>query len=208
MKLYKRLAVILAACVLTIGISSTWAYYSDTQSVVNPFYTTNSAIDMIEDFNPADTMLPGETVEKKPYFVNTGDTDLVLRLKMTTYWLGANGNQRNDLRTDMVTLKYPENFGNNWVEIDGYYYYFQVLESKEHTQKSKTSLFVESLTLKPDVSNDNHAADYSDCQFVVDFDAEAVPADADSVANSGWGLNQSTVGTDKLEWQDLLPNGN
>lgn len=33
MKLYKRLAVILAACVLTIGISSTWAYYSDTQSV-------------------------------------------------------------------------------------------------------------------------------------------------------------------------------
>ena len=68
MKLYKRLAVILAGSVMAVGFSSTWAYYSDSQSIVNPFDTANSSIDLIEDFNPADTILPGETVDKKPYF--------------------------------------------------------------------------------------------------------------------------------------------
>lgn len=207
MKLYSKLGIILAGCVLSIGISSTWAYYSDTESVVNPFHTTNSALDMVEDFNPADTMLPGETVDKKPYFVNTGSTDLVLRLKMNTYWIGQDGKMHRELDPREVTLHYPADFEERWVNIGEYYYYCPVLE-EQGAAGSQTSSFLDSLTLSSEVSNDDHVLDYSNCQFVVDFEAEAVPADADSVANSGWGLNQSTAGTEKLEWQDLLPNGN
>lgn len=208
MKLYKRLAVILAGSAMAVGFSSTWAYYSDTQSIVNPFHTTNSSIDMIEDFNPAETILPGETVDKKPYFVNTGDTELVLRLKRDTYWVDKATNQKKDnLTTEMVTLNYPEGFANDWVEIpkdSGTYYYTHILEGKGE-DKSKTSNFLDSLTLKPEVSNDAHAADYSKGRFIVDFNAEAVQADAASLAVSNWGLTQFTERVDSLNWKDLLP---
>lgn len=208
MKLYKRLAVILAGSAMAVGFSSTWAYYSDTQSIVNPFHTTNSSIDMVEDFNPADTILPGETVDKKPYFVNTGDTELVLRLKMDTYWEDKETNQKaEDLKTEMVTLNYPDGFDNDWVEIpedSGIYYYAYILEGKGE-DKSKTSNFLDSLTLNPEVSNDTHAANYSTGRFIVDFNAEAVQADAASLAVSNWEPTQLTPGAERLEWKDLLP---
>ena len=86
MKLYGKLGIILAGCVLSIGISSTWAYYSDTESVVNPFHTTNSALDMVEDFNPAETMLPGETVDKKPSFPTRRSPDLILSIQEAQTW--------------------------------------------------------------------------------------------------------------------------
>ena len=208
MKLYKRLAVILAGSAMAVGFSSTWAYYSDTQSIVNPFHTTNSSIDMIEDFNQAETILPGETVDKKPYFVNTGDTELVLRLEMDTYWMDkTTEHEAENLKTEMVTLNYPDSFDGDWVEIpegSGTYYYTHILEGKGK-DKSKTSNFLDSLTLKPEVSNDAHAANYSTGRFIVDFNAEAVQADAVSLAVSNWGLTQSEVGADKLEWRNLLP---
>ena len=208
MKLYKRLAVILAGSVMAVGFSSTWAYYSDTQSIVNPFHTTNSSIDMIEDFNPAETILPGETVDKKPYFVNTGDTELVLRLKMDTYWVDKGTDRKaENLKTEMVTLNYPKGFADDWVEIpkdSGTYYYTHILKGKGE-DKSKTSNFLDSLTLKPEVSNDAHAADYSTGRFIVDFNAEAVQADAASLAVSNWELTQLTSGAKRLEWKNLLP---
>lgn len=207
MKLYGKLGIILAGCVLSIGISSTWAYYSDTESVVNPFHTTNSALDMVEDFNPAETMLPGETVDKKPYFVNTGDMELVLRLKMDTYWKAQDGQMHRELDPREVTLHYPEDFNQNWIQIGGYYYYIYKLEGQGEAG-SKTPYFLDSLTLSPEVSNDGHVLDYSRCQFIVEFDAEAVPADAASVEVAGWGLTEKTPGAERLEWKDLLPDGN
>lgn len=208
MKLYKRLAVILAGSVMAVGFSSTWAYYSDTQSIVNPFDTAGSSIDMVEDFNPADTILPGETVDKKPYFVNTGDMDLVLRLQMETWWADKEtGGRLENLSTEMVQLNYPQDFSENWVEIparSGTYYYTHILNG-QGKEGSETSYFLESLTLNPEVFNDDHAADYSKGKFIVDFNAEAVPADEASLAVSGWGLTQSTEETNQLEWKNLLP---
>lgn len=208
MKLYKRLAVILAGSVMAVGFSSTWAYYSDSQSIVNPFDTANSSIDLIEDFNPADTILPGETVDKKPYFVNTGDMDLVLRLEMNTYWEDKETGSRLDhLSTDMVQLNYPQDFSENWVEIPkgkGIYYYTHILAG-EGKEGSTTPYFLESLTLSPEVSNDTHADDYSKGEFIVDFNAEAVSADEASLAVSGWGLTPLMPGVSQLDWNNLLP---
>lgn len=209
MKLYKRLAVILAGSVMAVGFSSTWAYYSDTQSIVNPFHTTNSSIDMVEDFNPADTILPGETIDKKPYFVNTGDTELILRLQMETYWADKEtGKRLETLSTDMVQLNYPESFGENWVAIttngEQYYYYTHILKGTGE-DGSQTSNFLESLTLAPEVSNDEHAEDYSIGKFIVDFNAEAIQADQASLAVSGWGLTPLASGVNQLHWKNLIP---
>ena len=107
----------------------------------------------------------------------------------------------------MVTLNYPDGFDNDWVEIpenSGTYYYAYILEGKGE-DKSKTSNFLDSLTLNPEVSNDDHAANYSTGRFIVDFNAEAVQADAASLAVSNWGLTQSEVGAEQLEWNNLLP---
>ena len=140
--------------------------------------------------------------------MNTGDTELVLRLEMDTYWMDkTTEHEAENLKTEMVTLNYPDSFDGDWVEIpegSGTYYYTHILEGKGK-DKSKTSNFLDSLTLKPEVSNDAHAANYSTGRFIVDFNAEAVQADAVSLAVSNWGLTQSEVGADKLEWRNLLP---
>lgn len=216
MKYYKQLGIILAGGVLAVGISATWAYFSDRNDIANPFHTSNSAIDMIENYNPAETVLPGETVEKEPYFVNQGSTDLVLRLKMDTYWIDQNGNRKDDLggayifgglqpeEDDYVTLYLPDGWDDDWVQIEDYYYYKHILPGKEEGVQNTTSNFLDHLTLSPEVSNDEHAADYSGCKFIVDFHAEAVPADELAIEVADWDLTQ-TDADGLLDWAELLP---
>ena len=62
-----KLAVILAAFVLLTGIGGSWASYSNTVQIRNPLATEKSGVELVENFNPNSTFLPGETVEKKPF---------------------------------------------------------------------------------------------------------------------------------------------
>lgn len=227
MKLYKKLAFVLAGCIASVGISSTWAAYAEQHVKVNPFYTAaSSALSLPEAFNPLSTLLPGETVEKKAYFKNTGGVDLVLRMKVEEYWGDGEGNplpEEDPLPdTKMVEKKTSapilydgeiKNLQNDaekktdWVRIGEYFYYSHILK-KNGEEGDRTPYFLETIKLKEEASNDEHngAFDYSGRTYVINFQGEAVQADKVSIATSDWnGLSKATEGARLLDWYDYLP---
>lgn len=208
-KIHKRLVAAMVGffCLTTIGTSM--ASYTNRISITNPFTTSGpSSAVMLENFNPDSTFLPGETVEKQPYFKNTGEADLLLRVKVTAVWKTANdsvsppGDPFSD--TDKVTKLWTDSWKEEWVKIGDYYYYSKILK-KSGEAGDTTPIILEKLQLSAEVSNDKHDTDYSDRVYELSFDAEAIPAD--NVSAEQWKNDISEdedADTDKLSWNNFL----
>lgn len=204
-KIHKKLVAVMAGffCLTTIGTSM--ASYTNRVDITNPFNTSGpSSAVMLENFNPDSTFLPGETVEKQPYFKNTGEEDLLLRVKVTAVWKNSDGsefapgNPFND--SDQVIKLWTDSWEEEWVPIGDYYYYNKILK-KSGEAGDTTPIILKKLRLSAGVSNDKHDTDYSDRLYELSFDAEAVPAD--KVSAEQW---KNDIGADayKLSWNDFL----
>lgn len=204
-KIHKKLvaATVGFFCLTTIGTSM--ASYTNKVNITNPFNTSGpSSAVMLENFNPDSTFLPGETVEKQPYFKNTGAADLLLRVKVTAVWKKSDdsvfepGDPFSD--TDKVTKLWTDSWEKEWVQIGEYYYYNKILK-KSGEAGDTTSIILKKLQLSAEVSNDKHDTDYSDRVYELSFDAEAVPAD--HVSAEQW---KNDIGADagKLSWNSFL----
>lgn len=198
MKWYKKLGIALAGGICAVGISTTWATYQETAIIHNVLSTKQTGILLAEDFSQFSTFLPGETIEKKPYFVNTGQRDMLLRVPVNFLekWEGEGLNPSKVTITPSLTWK------EEWFRVGNYYYYKKKLRPQE-----KTNPIMESVTLATDISNDGHdGADYSGKEFNLTIEAEAIPADAVSV-NTAWGNDLSKANLENVtdcEWKDLL----
>ena len=75
----------LAAAALVGG---TFAYFSQSTTIDNPFDTAKYGTIVTEDFNPEDgeDWQPGAEVNKDLYVDNTGDRDVVVRVKFEDIW--------------------------------------------------------------------------------------------------------------------------
>jgi len=216
------LLLMLTAAAAAFGI--TWAFYSSTQAMANPLTTGHSGAAIVEEFDPAASFLPGETVVKKVGFANTGEMRLLLRVKVppTEGWYEGAGQPTESWYEGVGQLTESQGFDTgkvikNWTRYwpdyegsepgdpqwtvggDGYYYYNKILnprgEDGDHTED-----ILAGITLDPSVSNDRHDVNYSDKTYVLTFDAEAVPVD-EGFAGAGnlWGMTVSYDGT-KLIW--------
>ena len=198
MKWYKKLGIALAGGICAVGISTTWATYQETAIIHNVLSTKQTGILLAEDFSQFSTFLPGETIEKKPYFVNTGQRDMLLRVpeKFLAKW------EDEGLNPSKVTINLSNAWTEDWFRVRDYYYYKEKLPPQ-----GKTGPIMESVTLATDISNDGHdGADYSGKEFNLTIEAEAIPADAVSV-DTAWGNDLSKadlVGVTDCEWEDLL----
>ena len=70
--------LMLASClflIASLAISGSIAYLTDRDSAANVFVVGNVKIDLIENFDPSSTMLPGIDVTKEAKIANTGKTD-------------------------------------------------------------------------------------------------------------------------------------
>lgn len=220
-KTYKKLVAVLASAVCIAIVGTTWAYYTNSITITNPFSTPKSSSVLIENFDPNSTFLPGETVEKAPFFQNTGEVDMVLRLKVEKEWRDEKGSKVsnggiNDPDVDAVEVFTTESWKEDWTQIGDYYYYEKIFKAGEPTPEIMTGLKL--LPTYEDTENGkllvtNHPeVDYSNLVFVLDFNAEAIPADTLSVAG-GWGLltdsDSKTVLLTDASWQEVLEdNGN
>lgn len=207
-KIHKKLVAVMVGffCLTTIGTSM--ASYTNKIRITNPFTTSGpSSAVMLENFSPASTFLPGETVQKQPYFKNTGEADLLLRVKITAEWKTADGigtftpgDPFSD--DDKVIKSWTDSWNSSWIKIGDYYYYKEILE-KSGSRNDKTPIILEKLQLSPTVSNDMHDTDYSDRVYELSFDAEAILANQVSAAQ--W---KNDIGTDKgadeLSWKNFL----
>lgn len=84
----------LAAAALVGG---TFAYFSQSTTIDNPFDTAKYGTIVTEDFNPEDgeDWQPGAEVNKDLYVDNTGDRDVVVRVKFEDIWSRLNENGEN-----------------------------------------------------------------------------------------------------------------
>lgn len=165
----------------TLGLASvalvggTFAYFTQTSTIDNPFNTASYSTVITEDFKPedGDKWEPGAEVNKDLYVDNTGDRDVVVRVKFQDLWT-RDGVDLNTKLTDLtdnaankLTIAPPSQidskdgltegdgsvvwkfFSNedDWYynENDGYFYY-------KHNLKpgSSTGKFLDSVKLDKD----------------------------------------------------------
>lgn len=90
----KRKIAALGGLAALAAVGGTWAYFNQTAAITNPFHTEGGyATSVIEHFNPADGQewKPGVKVDKDVIASNTGDADVLVRVKMDEKWTLAKG---------------------------------------------------------------------------------------------------------------------
>lgn len=204
MKWYKKLGIALAGGICAVAVSTTWAVYSETVTVKNTLSTKQTAVRLREDFVQFSSFLPGEKVEKKPYFENTGDRDMILRIpaKLEGRWIGQNGNERKDLDPSMVKVNWSGSKEKDWFQAGDYLYYKNIL-GKSGGENNMTPPVIDSLELSKEISNDTHGLDYSGAEYELTIEAEAIPADKISAAVWEEDLKGADI-PDDCQWSGLI----
>lgn len=165
MKDRKKLLVA-AGIALVIVIGGTFAYFNQTLSVENPFDTGKYDSVLKEDFSPSGgkNWEPGGEVNKDIEVKNTGDYDLIARVKFDEKWVNKDDgsitkeNKGMDKTTGQVNANDGKTEGDdsvviknllddNWVynAADGYWYYKSNLKAHSTTGK-----FLDSVKLLED----------------------------------------------------------
>lgn len=210
-KIGLKLTALLAGCICLAGIGTSWAHYANVVNIRNPLSTQNSSVELVENFNPNSSFLPGETVKKEPHFENTGEIDLILRVKVEECWKDAEGTIQGwgpDFpNREMVEKGWTDSWKNDWQEMGDYFYYKKIL-TRAGTPGSTTANILEYLRMKPEASNDSHGIDYSNLIYELKFEADAVPADKLSLTAWKSEMNIASGSGKGLEWENLLPPAN
>ena len=212
-----RIAGLAAFAIALLSFGITWAYYSDIIVLANPFATSHSGAAMVEEFNPDSSFLPGETVIKKVAFQNTGEMDIFLRVEVPPeeawYAKGESEPLDEPYTTETVrknwTVVWPKGgdaadtdyWSQVFTDADGtkYRYYRRILQAGETTED-----ILDSITLRPDVSNDRHDIDYSDKIYKLTFNAEAVPVEelnGELSVQSQWNMDVTKDKDGILTWK-------
>ena len=153
----KRNGIALAGLLSVAAIGGTMAYFNQTLSVENNFDTGKYGSTLEEEFRPTDgkDWQPGVEVPKVAQIKNTGDVDLVVRMKLEEKWTRGDAilkelssAERGDSGVYMDKIKETSQENavdglvakdgsvvtktldlEDWVynEADGYYYYKKVL---------------------------------------------------------------------------------
>ena len=155
----KKITMIAVAMAMIAVIAGSLAYWNQTHVIENPFETGGKfGATVIEDFTPEDEWLPGAQVNKGVQVENTGEQDIIIRVKMDEKWVRrkeivpykelnavpdkdvykVNQVDEKDGKTaadDSVVIK---NFSSsaNWVDGgDGWFYYKVNLAKGKTTDK-------------------------------------------------------------------------
>lgn len=133
------LAVVLAC--LAVGVQSTIAYFSATDTATNVITTGNIKIKLheqrvgdnnndgtLEPFEDVVGVVPGDSVSKIVTVENTGNNPAWVRISLEKAISLAEGVE-GEIDPSLVTF----DIGDDWVERDGWYYYTKVLNASETT---------------------------------------------------------------------------
>lgn len=107
------------AVLLIAGGTLAW-FTATAEPVVNEFEMGTLSIELIDEFEDATNVNPGDCYEKEVYVKNTGSKRAFVRIDMEMAF-GHTG-----LSTEVVTYE----LGENWVEHDGYIYYTEMLAAE------------------------------------------------------------------------------
>ena len=190
----KIVAIALVACLaLTVIAGATLAYFTDkTEVKENVFTVGNVDITLTEpkwDANgtqDAPEVYPGEKLAKDPTVENVGANPCFVRIKVTGLDCLA--------PAGLITLKtdYVEGISAEWVEYEGYYYYYKdgcgVLAAGV-----KTDALFDQIVIPTDLKNGD-----AQTEFHVDVYAEAVQAQGAKDPN--WAAVQGMTVAEIAAW--------
>lgn len=193
----KRKIAALGGLAALAAVGGTWAYFNQTAAITNPFHTEGGyETSIIEHFNPADgeDWKPGVTVDKDVIASNTGDADVLVRVKMQEEWNRQveghqklltifDSSQSEFLTPDQADPEDGEVNGDKTVvakdiddtywefnEIDGYWYY----KTRLAAHSSSESL-LRSVTLVDDLDMGLYTDTFAFC--VTDADNSKMPTE-------------------------------
>ena len=160
----KKKGMVIAAILAVAIIAGSLAYWNQTHTIENPFETGKKyGATIIESFTPEEDWQPGVKVDKAVQVVNTGDQEIIVRIKMDETWVrkgeetpykAFNATPDGDVykvgqisATDGLTAKDAsvviKNFSesSNWIDgKDGWFYYKTNLEEGKTTDRWLTSV--------------------------------------------------------------------
>lgn len=210
-----RISVLMITGILFLAVVGvTIAAYISAKTFHNQFTVGEPGIAIQERFNPTDKWLPGEQKEKKVWFANTGQQNMLLRFSIEVKdstkgqeslteaqiaeilklcWADAETGEDSSSLT-------PVNFTRK--EQDGrvYYYYDGVLD------EGKRVYVFNSVIMDPGLTNDSHGVSYSGSRIDLIVTGEMVLAD-ERAAEEQWSLRpviaeaaDPVTGVRKVSW--------
>ena len=180
----KKAVIAVSGLVAVALVGGTFAYFTQSTTIDNPFNTATYGNLVTEDFNPADgeKWQPGAEVNKDIYAQNTGDRPIVVRVSYQDIWSrgkDASGTPigiKELTTTDTMTVEqanvsdgeieadksvvhkfFAEDSEGKWsaLQPDGYYYYLSKLEPG-----ATTGVFLDSVKLDKDVDMGAFVTEY------------------------------------------------
>jgi predicted ribosomally synthesized peptide with SipW-like signal peptide len=189
-------SAILLAVLLVAG--GTMAWFTDTVEVTNMFKAGTVDVDLIEndemvvgeEFNGLtfENVNPGDTYNKKITVKSNGSKRTYVRIKLTPKWMLAQG-MSFPQGYDANSLPPAELVGLNsdWIEMNGYYYYKDILTTGVETSELITGVMFDG----PTMTND-----YQGATFKLKVEVDAIQATHD--AYQSWGIGSLPAGVETI----------
>ena len=184
----KFLKIFLVLFSTIIFISVVKAYLSNIQIVRNEFKVANIDVRIEENFN--NTTWP-ELTTKEVNIVNYSDSKAVIRILYTEMWKYENRIISNTFNGENVVIKnFTDEFLNDFVYYDGWYYYKKVLNGKESVR------VLNSIKLREELGS---ATDqYLEGNYELTFHYEALQPTTKAIKEV-WGLD-ATIEEGNINW--------
>ena len=204
LQLHRNINGVLVCLILlmTLGVCvGTYAFYTASTDVQNRIKAGDSEVYLQELFSPDDLWLAGETKTKEVVFGNQGESDQVIRFKVTVEWYDNNGTPNNlsdDIPWAYVGTYSPEpvviNFTSEitglsatWTKIGDYYYYNNVLAGQSGSSPTETLPVIDSVTFSNAISNAEYefGDDFSNKAVKITVEMQALRVDK-SIIEDAW----------------------
>lgn len=169
---------ILLVVLLVIGGTMAW-FTASTDPITNNFTAGTLTINLVDEFEGAQNVNPGDCFEKEVYVENTGTKQAFVRIKKDIAF--------DKVGLDLDVVEYT--LGEGWEEHNGYFYYTQALAAKDGDVVAKTTnLFAANNDGKNICFNGpNMDNDYQGAQLDIVVEAEAIQV-TNGAAEAEWGV--------------------
>ncbi len=163
-------SAIMLAVLLVTGGTLAW-FTASTEPVDNKFTAGTLEIKLVDNFEGAPNVNPGDCYDKEIYVENVGTKKAMVRIDAKAVF-------SDGLSTEI--LRYE--LGENWLYQDEYYYYTKVLETNERT----TSLLKDNKICFDGPSMNN---DYQGAELTITVEADAIQATNGAPGSEGWAFD-------------------
>lgn len=160
----KKIIISISILLFAISTVKVFAYFQTKKTVYNEFKVAKVNVGIEENFD--NTTWPN-TTKKEVMIINYDEMPVIVRVMYTEIWKYDNNQVSNKLDgTNVVNKEWTEEFENNWIYHDGWYYYKKLLNGNSQVQIMK------SIKLNNELVGTNEK--YIEGQYELTFHYEAI----------------------------------